>query len=102
MKIIRLKFNDKVFSSIMCIQDHSMSWKSVCVWGGGGGGRGGAQSNYPTRDHQNIFNLIRGGGGWGGVGARLRPHVPYRRYDYGYHNGICIMVYTIMVYAYLP
>ena len=23
-------------------------------WGGGGGG---AQSNFPTRDHQNIFNL---------------------------------------------
>ena len=24
------------------------------TWGGGGG----AQSNFPTRDHQNIFNLI--------------------------------------------
>ena len=23
-----------------------------------GGGGGGAQSNFPTRDHQNIFNLI--------------------------------------------
>ena len=25
---------------------------------GGGGGGGWAQSNFPTRDHQNIFNLI--------------------------------------------
>ena len=25
---------------------------------GGGGGGGGAQSNFPKRDHQNIFNLI--------------------------------------------
>ena len=23
-----------------------------------GGGGGGAQCNFPTRDHQNIFNLI--------------------------------------------
>ena len=30
----------------------------VCVVGGGGGGGGGAQSNLPTRDHQNIFNSI--------------------------------------------
>ena len=34
-----------------------MPWKtSVCVCVGGGGGE--AQSNFPTRDHQNIFNLI--------------------------------------------
>ena len=33
----------------------------VCVGrgvGAGGGGGHGAQSNFPTRDHQNIFNLI--------------------------------------------
>ena len=28
-----------------------MPWKT-------GGGGGGAQSNFPTHDHQNIFNLI--------------------------------------------
>ena len=33
------------------IQCRSIPWKMG--WGGGG-----AQSNFPTRDHQNIFNLI--------------------------------------------
>ena len=26
--------------------------------GGVGGGGGGSQCNFPTRDHQNIFNLM--------------------------------------------
>ena len=32
-----------------------MPWKTG--WGRGGGGSG--TSNFPTRDHQNIFNFIR-------------------------------------------
>ena len=55
---------------------------------------GGAQSNFPTRDHQNIFNLILTyifiyfsnffflGGGVGGHG----PSGPYRRYGYELPN----------------
>ena len=56
-----------------------------------GGGGGGAQSNFPTRDHQNIFNLILTyiyyyymdfvlGGGGGGMG-------PQPLWLYGSANG---------------
>ena len=55
--------------------------------GGGGGGGRGAQSNFPTRDHQNIFNLIltyiyingvgsAGGGGGGGQWYICAPPPP--------------------------
>ena len=35
------------------MNDRSMPWKTGAEWGGGG-----AQSNFQTRGHQNIFNLI--------------------------------------------
>ena len=36
-----------------------------------------AQSNFPTRDHQNIFNLILMGGGGGGGGGTPGPYGRY-------------------------
>ena len=55
------------------------------VGGGGWGGWGEAQSNFPTHDHQNIFNLILTYfffGGWGGGGGGHGLSGPYECYGY--------------------
>ena len=39
---------------VICIQCRSIPWKTGVGWVG----VGGAQSNFPTGDHQKIFNLI--------------------------------------------